>query len=293
MSAALAVVAAFMFALAATLQQRGALDMGERLQGAAGYLKLAAQKWWLFGTLCLLAGYGFQAVALNDGQLAIVQSLLVTTIVFAIPLGWWLTNQSVNRTEIRAALLVILGLVAFTVFGHEGAGRTDAPTWEWVVTLVVFGLLAIGLVLFGMRSDAGRKAAFLGASAGVLYAMSAAMWKPTSDARVAGGLSGMLTAWEFYVWAAAAVIAFLVQQVSLATGHLAASVATVSVCNPITSVIIGIVVLQERLANPTWHKLLAFAGLGLAMFAAGLITKATEGPAEPGLGNSNERVALA
>ncbi len=246
----LALVAAFAFALAATLQQKGALGMGARLQGAKGFLTLAGQKWWLLGTLTLLAGYAVQAVALAGGQLAIVQALLVTTIVFALPLGHWLTAQSVSRTEILAAGLVVLGLGAFTVFGNEDTGRATAPTWEWALTFAVFGTLAGVLVLRGRRADAGRKAALLGASAGVLYALSAAMWKPTADALSSGGVAGMLSSWEFYAWALAALVAFLVQQVSLATGQLAASVATVSVCNPIVSIFIGIVVLQETLADP-------------------------------------------
>jgi hypothetical protein len=179
-----------------------------------------------------------------------------------------------------AALLVVLGLVAFTLFGQENTGRSSAPTWEWVVTFAVFGLLAVGLVLYGKGKDLGQRAAYLGASAGILYALSAAMWKPTSAARVSGGLSGMLSSWEFYAWAAAAVVAFVVQQVSLAAGHLASSVATVSVCNPLVSVVIGILVLQETLSDPLWHKVVAFGGLGLALYAAIVITRATEGPAE-------------
>ncbi|HYO18191.1 MAG TPA: DMT family transporter, partial [Dermatophilaceae bacterium] len=133
---------------------------------------------------------------------------------------------------------------------------------------VVFGLHAVVLVLRGQGGDASHKAAYLGASAGVLYALSAAMWKPTSDALQSGGVAGMVSAWEFYAWAGAAVVAFLIQQVSLAAGDLASSVATVSVCNPVVSVIIGILVLQERLADPTWHKVLAFAVLGVALVAA-------------------------
>lgn len=279
MSEVLAILAAFCFALAATLQQKGALGMGARLEGVKGFLKLAIQKWWLAGTLVLLAGYAFQAVALTNGQLAIVQSLLVTTIVFALPLGYWLTNQSVNRSEIGAALVVVLGLAAFTYFGDEGTGISDPPAWEWAVAFAVFGLLALALVLRGRGEDASHRAAYLGASAGVLYALSAAMWKPTSDALHSGGVAGMFSAWEFYAWAGAAVVAFLVQQVSLAAGDLASSVATVSVCNPVVSVIIGIVILQERLADPTWHKVLAFAGLGVALVAAIVITRSTESPA--------------
>jgi drug/metabolite transporter (DMT)-like permease len=280
MGDALAVVAAFCFALAATLQQKGALGMGSRLAGAKGYLRLATQRWWILGTLALLAGYGFQAVALVDGQLSIVQALLVTTIVFALPLGHWLTAQSVNRTEVVAAFFVVLGLAAFMYFGEESSGNPTAATSTWAVTFAVFGLLALALILLGRQGDASRRAAFLGSGAGVLYALSAAMWAPTADAFSSGGVGNLLSSWEFYAWAGAAAIAFVVQQVSLATGQLASSVATVSVCNPMVSVIIGIVVLQERLSDPPWHKVLAFAGLGIALYAAIVITRSTEGQGE-------------
>lgn len=277
MSEVLALFAAFCFALAATLQQKGALALRGSLTGNAGFLRLVVQPWWIAGTLALLLGYGAQAVALNEGQLAIVQALLVTTIAFALPLGFLLTGQRVNRTEVAAAALVVVGLATFTIFGNEGTGRSTAPTWEWLLTFAVFGILAIALVLVGRHKDASRRAAYLGAASGVLYALSAAMWKPTSEALSAGGLSGALSSWEFYAWLGAAVIAFVVQQVSLAAGDLAASVATVSVGNPIVSVFIGIVVLEETLTGDLWSKALAYAGLVLALIAAIAITRATEG----------------
>jgi drug/metabolite transporter (DMT)-like permease len=254
--------------------------MGERLRSAASYLALARQWWWLAGTVTLLIGYLVQAVALGKGQLAVVQPLLVTTIVFALPLGYLLTSQVVNRAEIGAAVLVVLGLMAFTGLGDEDTGRNNAPTWEWAVTLALFGILAAVLLFRGRQGSLPRKASYFGAAAGILYALSASMWKPTADALDAGGLSSLFTNWEFYAFAAAGLIAFVVQQVSLATGHLAASVANVSVCNPIVSIVIGIVVLEERLSEPTWHKLLAYGGLALALWGAILITRATEGPKE-------------
>jgi len=287
----LALVAALCFALAATLQQKGALDMGDTLKSAVSYLALAKQHWWLAGTLVLFAGYGFQAVALGKGQLAIVQPLLVTTIVFALPLGYFLTDQIVNRAEIGAAALVVVGLAVFTIFGKESTGRNDAPSREWAFTLALFTVIAVALLVIGRRGDSHRKAALFGASAGVLYALSASMWKPTADTLSTDGLVGMLSNWEFYAFAAAGLIAFVVQQISLATGHLASSVATVSVCNPIVSIAIGIVVLEERLSPPGWHKLIAYAGLGVALLGAIAITKATEGakeaPREPEPGPSS------
>jgi drug/metabolite transporter (DMT)-like permease len=276
----LALCAAFAFALAATLQQKGALGLGDALRSAKSYVRLAEQKWWLAGTGALLVGYVLQAIALDNGQLAIVQPLLVTTIVFALPLGYFLTDQIVNRKEIGAAVLVVVGLAVFTIAGDENTGRNDAPTQDWVAAIVVFGLIAAAFVLLGARGTLPRKAALLGAAAGILYGLSASLWKPTADALDSGGLGAMLSDWEFYAFAAAGLIAFVVQQVSLATGHLAASVATVSVCNPIVSIVIGILVLDETLADPTWHKVVAYIGLGAALFGAVLITRATEGVKE-------------
>jgi hypothetical protein len=63
-AATLALVAAFLFALAATLQQKGALTLGGMSLGSPGsFLRLAEQPLWLLGTLALLCGYVFQAAA--------------------------------------------------------------------------------------------------------------------------------------------------------------------------------------------------------------------------------------
>ena len=78
MAEALALCAAFFFALAATLQQKGALGMGEVSLGSpASFVQLARQKFWLMGTGALLVGYAFQAAALDRGRLAVIQPLLV------------------------------------------------------------------------------------------------------------------------------------------------------------------------------------------------------------------------
>jgi EamA domain-containing membrane protein RarD len=86
----------------------------------------------------------------------------------------------------------------------------------------------------------------------------------------------MLSSWEFWAFAVAGILAFLVQQVSLATGRLAPSVAMTSVLNPLVGIAVGTLLLDERLAGPTWHKAVAYTGLGLALAAAVSITRATE-----------------
>jgi drug/metabolite transporter (DMT)-like permease len=277
----LAIVAAFFFALAATLQQRGALGMGEVSLGSpSSFLTLVRQPWWLAGTLALLCGYAFQAVALANGRLAVIQPLLVTTIVFALPLGYFFTAQVINRREIFGAFVVVLGLAIFTVVGDAADGNDNAPAEEWAVAVLVFGAAAGTLLYLGNQGSPVRKAGLYGACAGVLYGLSASLCKPTVEILGNDGFGAVLTSWEAYAFAIAGILAFVVQQVSLATGKLAASVATVSVSNPLVSILIGTLLLDERLAEPTWHKVVAYIGLGVALFGAVIISLATEGEKE-------------
>jgi drug/metabolite transporter (DMT)-like permease len=283
MAEILAIAAAFFFALAATLQQKGALELGSVSLGSPGSLvNLAREKWWLLGTFALLVGYALQAVALANGRLAVIQPLLVTTIVFALPLGYFLTDQVIHRREVLGAAVVVLGLAVFTVVGQAAEGKDNAPAREWALALLVFGAIAAALYVAGGRGSVVRKAAFYGASAGVLFGLSAALCKPTVEILGDDGVSGVLESWEFYAFAGAGIVAFIVQQVSLATGKLAASVATVSVCNPIVGITIGTLLLDERLAEPTWHKVVAYSALVVALAGAVIISMSTEGAKEEG-----------
>ena len=105
MAGTLALGAAFRFALAATLQQKGALNLPTiSLAEPMSLVRLLGEKVWLLGTLALFAGYLFQAGALDRGRLSVIQPLLVTTVVFALPLGYFLTKQLVGRREVIGAV---------------------------------------------------------------------------------------------------------------------------------------------------------------------------------------------
>jgi drug/metabolite transporter (DMT)-like permease len=281
MPSILALVAAFLFALAATLQQKGALNLPElSLRSPASLARLAGQTMWLLGTLALLVGYVFQAAALDRGRLAIIQPLLVMTVVFALPLGYFLTAQHVGRSEIIGAAVIVVGLALFASFGDPAGGRENAPGNEWAIAIAVLGAVCVVLLLYGGRGSLTMKAAIYGTVAGILFGLSAALTKPTLDFLHAG-IDELLTHWEPYALAIAGVLGFVLQQISLGTGKLAPSVATVSVANPIVGILLGIILLDERLSRPAWHVLVACIGLGMALVGAVVISLAREGHREP------------
>jgi drug/metabolite transporter (DMT)-like permease len=96
------------------------------------------------------------------------------------------------------------------------------------------------------------------------------------------GVGVMLSHWQCYALAVAGVTGFVLQQVSLGTGRLAPSVATVSVANPIVGVLLGIAIFDERLTRPTWHVVVATIGLALALGGAVLISLTSRAEPEPG-----------
>jgi hypothetical protein len=86
-----------------------------------------------------------------------------------------------------------------------------------------------------------------------------------------------LPVWQIYMLGATGIAGFLVQQISLATGRLVASVATVSVANPVVSALLGVLVLQERLdTTPAWHAVVAVGALAFALFGAVMIASGRE-----------------
>ena len=275
MAAALALVAALLFALAATLQQKGAMHLQKvSFAHPMSLIRLGGQTTWLIGTLVLGAGYLFQAAALDRGRLSVIQPLLVSTVVFALPMGYFLTRQHVGRREVSGAVAIVIGLGLFVYFGDPAGGKATASNTQWAITILLCVLVCV-LILMVRSANPSRKAAVYGTVAGVLYGLASSLAIPTL-AYLDESVGTMLSHWECYALALAGVLGFVIQQVSLGTGRLAPSVATVAVANPVVAILIGIVLLDERLSRPAWHILVAVAGLGLTFAGAVVISLARD-----------------
>ncbi len=102
----LALLAAFLLASSAALQQRAAGrsrfaardDNNLAVPGFGHLLDLVREPLWLVGWLTNLAGFLTQALALHLGSLAEVQPLMVTQLLFALPLGLVGTRLRMART---------------------------------------------------------------------------------------------------------------------------------------------------------------------------------------------------
>jgi drug/metabolite transporter (DMT)-like permease len=282
-AALLAVLAAVSFALAATLWQRASMAAGIEAGKPQGFARLVTNRVWLLGLGAQALGVLLQAAALDRGRVAIIQPLLVTAVIWAMPLGYFLTNQTITWRHVFGAALVVAGLAVFASVGDPAGGIDNAPTADWAAAFLLIAAVCLGLLLFGGRGGLSAKAAVFGTVAGVLYGVSATLMKPVVEELHESGGVAVLESWELWVMAATGIVGFYLQQVSLATGRLVTSVATVSVANPVVSVLLGVLVLQERLDRPpAWHAVLAVGGLALALLGAVVVASASEQESEEG-----------
>lgn len=276
MAAIFALIAAFCFALAAALQQKGQFQLaekGKRVTGVASLFRMIKVPVWLLGGVVLLIGYGTQGIALGEGRLVVVQPLLVMTVVFALPLGYWITQQFVVRRQVYGALVIIVGLILFVLVGDPDAGVNYASKVKYLIAIVVVCIPSVLLLIYGTRATPAVKAAMFGVSAGLLFGLSATFAKATID-QLSGGLGDVLSHPEGYLLVGFGLAAFGIQQLSLSTGQFAPAMAAVAVSNPAISVILGALLFEEKLTRPTWHVLVAALALIAAFYGAYLITAA-------------------
>ena len=270
------------FALAATLWQKAALGLSGVSFRQPKTLVVLLTRWvWLLGLAAQIVGVVLQAAALDRGRVSIIQPLLVTTVIWALPLGYFLTRQTIGAREVVGAAIIVVGLALFAWFGHPAAGVSNAPGSDWVASILVICAACVSLLVFANRGSLSMKAALLGTVAGLLYGLSATLMKPVVEDLHTESLGQVVSGWQFWVWGAAGLIGFLFQQLSLSTGRLVPSVAAVSVANPVVSVLLGALVLQERLEkNPPWHAVVAVGALCLALVGSVVISSARTGDGE-------------
>jgi drug/metabolite transporter (DMT)-like permease len=268
---ALALAAALLFALGTVLQQRAGLESPVDGGSSGLLIQMAKRPVWLAGIAADGLGFGCQAAALGFGRLAVVQPLLVASVVFALPLGARLTGQKVTRLDIGAAFLVVAALVAFLTVADPSGGRADAPLGDWLIAIGACLAVCVPLVLAGRMGSAPRRAALLGIATGVLFALSAALTKAVVD-ELDNGVFTIFTTWHLYGLAVIGYGSMTLNQMALNTGALAPAVATSMAFDPITSVVLGVVLLDESLnvgvgdIVATVFALVA-AGVGMAILA--------------------------
>jgi hypothetical protein len=280
LAAALALLAAALFAVAAAVQQRSAAAVpDDRAGGPALLLTLVRQPLWWLGSLADLSGYAAQAAALGLGSLLLVQPLLVTSLLFALPLGARWAGRDLRRSDWTWSVLLAGALALFVVSGEPTAGLDRAGARAWLPAAVVLGLLLCGCLAGAAVRRGTTRAVLLAVATGVLYGLAAALTKGVVSV-LDDGVVTLLTSWETYALALSLGAGTLLQQSAFQAGDLAASLPAVTVGEPVVAVGVGVAVLQEQLQadGAEWALI---AGLVVVMAAATVALARSAARAQP------------
>jgi drug/metabolite transporter (DMT)-like permease len=269
MDIVLAIIAALLFGVGTVLQQRAAMQVPDEEAMKAGLLvRLAKQPIWLAGIVVDALGFAAQAVALAIGRIVMVQPLLATAVVFALPLGARLDKRRLTRGEIVGAAAVVGGVGAFVVVANPtgGVDNPELSVWIWV-DAVCLGLSA-ALVLLSRGRSPGVKASLLGSAAGILFALSAVLTKAVAD-QLDEGIVEIFTHPHVYLLAAVGWLSMTLSSAALQTGALAPAAATQMSLDPVASVALGVFAFDESLHDTFVGG--AVALVGFAVMIAGLV----------------------
>jgi drug/metabolite transporter (DMT)-like permease len=244
----LALLAAVFVALGIAIRQRASLHVPHE-HGVSPVMFTALVRtplWWL-GTAAGIAGYVCQALALSKGSLLLVQPLLVSSLLFALPIGARLSHRRVTGADWAWALVLTVALAVFVLVGRAGPGHYRAPVPAWALVGAVFVPLVAVCVALAVRLAGRGRAVLLAVAVALLFGVVAVLTKISVHRLAEGGIPALLVVPAPYLLVTLAILATVLQQSAFHAGALQTSLPTMLVLEPLVAVLLGVVVLGEHL----------------------------------------------
>lgn len=266
-----AFVAALLFAVAAVAQQHAASEVPE---GAALLPTLMRNPRWWAGIIGDGGGFAFQVAALSFGSVLVVQPILVSMLIFALPLAAYYGKRRITAQTWSIAMVLAVALAVFLIVGDPAEGTSDAPLHRWLVPLgLLLGLVACCVVAAFAISAPAPRALLLGTAGGALFGIAAALTAHVADL-FEHGVGPVFTSWHIYALAATGILGLYLQQRAYQVGSLSASLPAVTVAEPLAAAVLGITVLDERLRSGAVVTIIVTLAAVVMCVAAVLLSRA-------------------
>lgn len=236
------------YALSSVVQHRAARGAGDHHSSLGLLVHLALQPIWLLGLVLAGVSLGLHALALSFGELSLVQPLLISGVLFALPISVLLDGRRPSLREWLWAAVLVAGIGTFLVTASPSVGSVPTDTERLAALVGVGAAVAGAILLIGHRLVPTHRAALFGLGAGITYGITASLLK-----QVAGTINGdplnLLTSWPVYVLGAIGVGALMLNQAAYRSGPLAASLPPMTMADPIVAILLGVLVFNERIAH--------------------------------------------
>ena len=234
---------------AATAVQHSAAHTGTGSADAVGLLRLLRDPRWLVSIGGDAVGLIFQVVALSTGPVVLIQPLLVLALPVSLFVGAMIGGPKPQRGDYLACLGILGGLGAFfAMLGNPGEGSALAP--GAAVTAIV---VALGAGLAACAAVHGRGAALragvYGGVAGAWFGLVGVLLNAVATTWRDQGLDAFSHAEGLVPLIGLLVVGGLgitLTQISFQVGALGASFPANKAADPVVAVVLGAVLLHER-----------------------------------------------
>ncbi|MFI6768496.1 DMT family transporter [Streptomyces sp. NPDC050355] len=269
-----ALLAAASNGLATALQRHAArtIPLSSRLR--LGLLvDLLHRAAWLGGMLAVIAAACFQALALSQGALSVVQPIFVLELPLTLIIGRLILGGRISRVGWTGVALIVVGLGSALAAAAPTIGNDNAPFSRWVPALAVCAAVIATAVGAALRRGAGGvRAACFAASAAIAYALTAALMKDATHAWEVGGPGAFFASWQTYGFALVGVLALFLYENAMQSGPLTASQPVDTLGDALVSLSLGITLFDERIRTG-WWLLPEALGMALVLWGALLLSR--------------------
>lgn len=256
-----------------TACQRKAASTVARGGGLCLLLALARRPVWLIGIGGVTGSALFQALALVNGPLALVQPLFILELPFALLIAIPLLHSGLPSAGWRAVAGVVAGLVLLLVSAAPAGAKHQASMERWIPALVLcLGAMATAVVLARTGRSALFRAAVLATAAAIGNALTAALLKSATGTFAAFGLPAFLTTWQTYGFALTGVGTLLLLENALQAGALEASQPALTIGDATVSLVLGVTLFDERI-RLGWWLVPEVIGAGLILWGVLRLTR--------------------
>ncbi|MDQ3900824.1 MAG: DMT family transporter [Actinomycetota bacterium] len=268
-SAAAALVAGMCLATTGLLQQGAASkEPSDKQFSLQLIVDLMRDRTWLAGIGAAVASYVFQAVALATGPLSLVQPLVVSELLFAIPISARRHQIRLGLREWAGLLTVTGGLVIGIVAANPHRGHPIQPFSSWIWALVTVVVIATIGVVIGKTISGPARASLFALSGAAVMALQSALFAATI-AELRRDIGHTFLTWQPYALIVASFTGLFLVQNAYQAGPLAASMPVMDAVLPMVSIGLGVGLFGEHIRT-TWYGLTG-AAAGILALVIGIV----------------------
>lgn len=268
-SAGAALLAGVCLAATGLLQQKAASKESSDNQFSLQMIwNLVRNRRWLAGIGAAVGSYLFQAVALATGPLSLVQPLVVSELLFAVPISARRHRSRLGLREWAGLLTVTAGLAVGIVAADPHRGHPIQPFSAWIWPLIAVVVIAIAAVLIGKTISGPARASLLALSGATVMAFQSALFAATI-ASLRDDIAHTFVTWQPYALIVASFTGLFLVQNAYQAGPLSASMPVMDAVLPMVSIGLGIGLFGEHVRTTPFG--LAGAAAGIVALVIGIV----------------------